>query len=65
MNNKIPHLTTDKINDVIYAEIPDFSVDPEVHQIVMSNMVYGPYGYINPNSPCMQDDRCSKRYPKQ
>ena len=47
------------------AEIPNPSVDPELHQIVMSNMVHGPCGCINPNSPCMQDGRCSKKYPKQ
>ena len=43
----------DKIDDVICAEIPDPSVDPELHQIIMSNMVYGPCGCINPNCPCM------------
>ena len=58
-------ITPDKIDDVICAEIPDPSVDPELHQIVMSNMVHGPCGCINPNSPCMQDGRCSKKYPKQ
>ena len=35
-------ITPDKIDDVICAEIPDPSVDPELHQIVMSNMVHGP-----------------------
>ena len=45
--------------------MPDPSVDPELHQIVMSNMVHGPCGCINPNSPCMLDGRCSKKYPKQ
>ena len=54
----------DKIYDIICAEIPDPSVDPELHQIVMSNMVHGPCGCINPNSPCMQDGWCSKKYPK-
>ena len=58
-------ITPDKTDDVIYAEIPDPSVDPELHQIVMSNMVHGPCGCINPNSPCMQDGQCSKKYPKQ
>ena len=58
-------ITPDKIDDVICAEIPDPSVDPELHQIVMSNMVHGPCSCINPNSPCMQDGHCSKRYPKQ
>ena len=32
-------ITPDKIDDVICAEIPDPSVDPELHHIVMSNMV--------------------------
>ena len=58
-------ITPDRIDNVICAEIPDPSVDPELHQIVMSNMVHGPCGCINPNSPCMQDGRCSKKYPKQ
>ena len=58
-------ITPDKIDDVICTEIPDPSIDPELHQIVMSNMVHGPCGCVNPNSPCMQDGHCSKRYPKQ
>ena len=31
-----------KIDDVICAEIPDPVVDPELHQIIMSNMMHGP-----------------------
>ena len=45
--------TPDKIDNVICAKIPDPSVDPKLHQIVMSNMVHGPCGCINPNSTCM------------
>ena len=58
-------VTPDKIDDVICAEMPDPSVDPELYQIVMFNIMRGPCGCINPNSPCMQDGRCSKKYPKQ
>jgi len=29
----------DKIDDVVYAEISDPECDPELHRIVMSNMV--------------------------
>ena len=57
-------ITADKIDDVIYTEIPDPSVDLELHQIVMFNMVQEPCGCINPNFPSMQDGRCSKKYPK-
>ena len=51
-------ITSDKIDDVICAEIPDPSLDPDLHQIVMSNMVHGPCGCINPNSPCMHQGEC-------
>jgi len=30
-----------KIDDVLCAEIPDPSVDPELHAIVIVHMVYG------------------------
>ena len=57
--------TPDEIDNVICAEIPDLSNDPELYQIVISIMVHGTYNCINPNSPCKQDGHCSKRYPKQ
>ena len=46
------------------AEIPDPVLDPELHQIVMSNMVHGPWRSINHASPCMKHGQCSKKYPK-
>jgi len=49
----------DKIDHIVCAEIPDPALDPELHQIVMSNMVRGPCGSIN---PCMEHGQCSKRY---
>jgi len=54
----------DKIDNIVSAEIPDPALDPELHQIMVSNMVHGPYGSINPTSPCMENDKCSKKYPK-
>ena len=58
-------ITPDKIDDVICAEIPNPTVEPELHQIVISNMVHGPCGSINPQSLRMQEGYCSKKYPKQ
>jgi len=44
------------------AEIPDPALDPELHQIVMSNMVHGPCGSINPIYVSLHG-KC-KKYPK-
>ena len=44
-------ITPDKKDDVICAEIPNPTVDPELPHIVMSNMVYGPCGKYQPPIP--------------
>jgi len=54
----------DQIDSVISAELPDPDEDPGLYDIVGRHMVHGPCGRINPNSPCMVDGICSKRYPK-
>ena len=46
------------------AEIPDAEQFPKLHKIVTSLMMHGPCGTSNPNSPCMVDGMCSKKFPK-
>ena len=53
-----------RIDLLINAEIPDPVTEPQLHAIVTRNMIHGPCGDINRNSPCMVDGRCSKGYPK-
>src|SRR5271170_3222709 len=61
----------DKIRDVefldtiICAEIPDRNIDPDLYNVVTSNMLHGPCGVTHPKSPCMMNGKCSKRFPKQ
>lgn len=60
----VEKIQTDQIDDIICAEIPDHEADPDLHDVI-TNMIHGPCGAINPQSPCMVDGKCSKRYPRK
>jgi hypothetical protein len=51
-------------DSIVSAKIPDPVTQPILHSVVTSNMMHGPCGAINKDSPCMVDGKCSKRYPK-
>ncbi|XP_072395207.1 uncharacterized protein [Diabrotica undecimpunctata] len=61
----VERIQPDQIDDIICAEIPKHEVDPDLHDVVTTNMIHGPCGAINPQSPCMVDGKCSKRYPRK
>nr|XP_047141476.1 uncharacterized protein LOC124816359 [Hydra vulgaris] len=54
--------TAEGIDNLISAEIPDPAVDPELHEITKSCVIHGPCGILNPNSPCMRDGKCTKKF---
>lgn len=60
----VAKIRPNEVDAVISAEIPDVHVDPGLHEVVIKNMIHGPCGTLNQNSPCMMDGKCSKRYPR-
>ena len=67
-NEDKPH-TTEHVNRVVTAEMPNQHTHPELASLVEQHMVHGPCGEDGPNAPCMvgtgADRKCSKRYPKE
>ena len=63
-------LTTDKIDEVVCAELPAQETQPELYEIVTTTMSHGPCGIDNPQAPCMISKYtgaipyCSKRFPR-
>ena len=57
--------TPEDFDAIVCAEIPDEEQFPELDKIITTFMMHGPCGTSNPNSPCMQDGKCSKKFPKE
>ncbi|XP_073529640.1 uncharacterized protein [Phyllobates terribilis] len=53
-----------EIDNIISAELPDPQIDPLLFDTITKNMIHGPCGSLNRNSPCVIDGRCSKHYPR-
>ncbi|GBP59614.1 hypothetical protein EVAR_44832_1 [Eumeta japonica] len=49
---------------VSMAELPNPKEDPDLYSTIVKNMVHGPCGELNRSSPCMKDEKYTKRYPK-
>lgn len=57
-------ITSDHIDDIISAELPNPHEDPTLFEVISKHMIHGPCGAFNPNSPCMKDGKCTKNYPR-
>ena len=67
-------ITADFVDSLISAEIPPDPAECEdqnekkarqdLQDIVLSNMVHGPCGKDYPFKPCMENNECTKKFPK-
>src|SRR5437773_11594758 len=53
------------IDNIICAEILDCNMNPDLYDIVISNMMHDSYDSAYSNSSCMKNEKCSKKYPRQ
>lgn len=58
-------LTAEDVDNVVCAFLPDPATERRLFECVTKHMIHGPCGMLNPNSPCMVDNSCSKNYPKE
>ena len=67
--------TPELVDSIVVAELPpdpEDTADPKekeqrqrLQKIILSNMVHGPCGKAKPDSPCMEDGKCTKHFPKE
>ena len=57
--------TTEQIDKLIRAEMPNKVTHPRLHAIVARHMIHGPCGMFNKNAGCMEENKCKKNYPKE
>ncbi|GKB34524.1 DNA helicase PIF1/RRM3 [Tanacetum coccineum] len=53
--------TPSQVDDIISAEIPSPTTDPEGYKVVTEFMLHGPYGK---GAACIVEGKCSKKFPK-
>lgn len=56
--------TAADIDSIISAELPCKEKFPRLHKIVSTQMMHNPCGELDPNARCMDEGKCSKRFPK-
>ncbi|GKE91815.1 hypothetical protein Tco_1572910, partial [Tanacetum coccineum] len=57
-------MTPNEINDIISAELPSPTEDPDGYKVVSEFMLHGPCDKDAKYAPCTTEGKCSKHYPK-
>ena len=56
--------TTEMIDNNVSAEIPDRDPNPKLYELITTQNIHGPCGNVNPKSPCMDRNKCTKNFHK-
>ncbi|KAI8536933.1 hypothetical protein RHMOL_Rhmol10G0295100 [Rhododendron molle] len=56
--------TCAQVDKIVCAEFPDPIEDSSLFDTVKGCMVHGPCGARNPQAACMENGKCTKKYPK-
>ena len=67
--------TSDQVDQIVSTELPPSPYELGIFEeekilrkplwdIVLSNMIHGPCGAQNPGAPCMENNKCTKNFPK-
>jgi hypothetical protein len=57
--------STDDVDAVISAELPDKETNPMLYQTISRDMLHGPCGPTFKGTRRMEDGKCKKRFPKK
>ena len=64
LENRYKCKTPEEIDDIISAEMPSPTRDPEGYKAVTEYMLHGPCGTQTNNATCTVEGKCTKHYPK-
>ncbi|XP_013632386.1 PREDICTED: uncharacterized protein LOC106337818 [Brassica oleracea var. oleracea] len=56
--------SAEEVDKIISAELPNKEEDPVAYSLVTKHMIHGPCGLLDPKSPCMENNVCTKKYPR-
>jgi hypothetical protein len=59
-----PH-TVEDVDHMISAELLNPETNMLAHETITICMIHGPCGVAFPNAPCMEDGKCTKKYPRK